>query len=98
MEKLWFGIKRENIVWFPTIDYDKCSGCLACVNKCTHGVFAEEDGKPKVINPNNCVIGCTGCEPVCPKNAISHPPKEYLTKFTMRKDFNACSCGGKCSK
>ena len=96
VEDVWFGIPRKEIQWFPTIDYDKCIGCMACVNKCGHGVYAEEDGKPKVIKPKKCVVGCTGCEPVCTQKAISHPPKSYLQKLTKKKEFKTeCSCGCK---
>ena len=92
----WFGISRIEIEWFPTINYDKCISCMACLNKCKKGVFVEENGKPKVTNPYNCVVGCTGCQKVCPNEAISHPPREYLEKLTKRKDFVVgCSCGGK---
>ena len=92
----WFGIPREEIDWFPMIDYKKCIGCLACVGKCTHGVFSEEGGNPEVIRPKNCVVGCTGCQNVCSQHAISHPPRDYLEKLSKRKDFTAgCSCGGK---
>jgi len=95
-EKLWFGIPRKEIQWFPTIDYDKCSGCMACLNKCKNGVFIEKDEKPKVVNHYNCVVGCTGCQKVCPTEAITHPSREYLEKLSKRKDFVVgCSCGGK---
>lgn len=93
----WFGILREEIDWFPTIDYEKCSGCLACVRKCSNGVYAEEESRPKVINPKNCVVGCTGCDEICPQKAISHPPKEYLEELIKCDDFKmGCSCGGNC--
>ena len=93
----WFGIPREEINWFPEIDYDKCVGCMACLKKCSNGVFVEENGKPKVVNPKNCVVSCTGCDKACPQKAISHPPKEYLEELSKRKDFKTiCSCGGNC--
>ena len=96
MSELWFGIKRENINWFPTIAYDKCSGCMACMNKCTHGVYVKDDDKPKVVNKTACVVGCVGCQTVFPNDAISHPSKEYLKKLSNDKDFKAgCSCGEK---
>ena len=94
-KETWNGIERAKIKWFPTIDYDKCIGCLACLQKCSHNVYIEKDGKPKVVNPDNCVVGCTGCDKVCPKKAISHPPKSYLDKL-VKNAKSACSCGGKC--
>lgn len=78
MSETWFGIPRESIEWFPKIDYDKCISCMACLNKCTHDVYAEVESKPKVVNKNNYVVGCTGCQ----NNAISHPPKEYLQRLS----------------
>jgi NAD-dependent dihydropyrimidine dehydrogenase PreA subunit len=93
----WFGIPREEIDWFPTINFEKCIGCLACLNKCTHGVYSEKDGKPVVVKPKNCIVGCTGCEPICPVGAISHPPKDYLQSLMKNKKFSAgCDCGGRC--
>ena len=83
----WFGIDRREIQWFPTIDYGKCIGCMACFNKCGHGVYTNEQGKPGVANPYNCVVDCTGCKNVCPKHAITFPPKSYLEKLSKRKDF-----------
>ena len=93
----WNGIDREKIKWFPIIDYEKCTGCLACLEKCTHNVYVEENGKPKVVNPENCVVGCVGCDDVCSQKAISPPSKEYLKKITKHKDFKMqCSCRGNC--
>ena len=98
MEKdKWFGISREEIDWFPTIDSAKCDGCLECVKKCSNDVFVVEDGKPKVANEKNCEVSCRGCDKVCPQGAISHPSGEYLEKLSKHKDFKwGCSCGGNC--
>jgi NAD-dependent dihydropyrimidine dehydrogenase PreA subunit len=75
------SIPREKIKWFPTIDYDKCTGCLSCVNFCHFNVYSIEGSsppKPKVANPYNCMVGCEGCAKVCPVNAISFPSREEL--------------------
>lgn len=93
-DKKWFGISRAEIDWHPIIDEAKCTACLACVKKCSHGVFVERGGRPVVVNPQNCVVGCIGCQKVCLTGAISHSPKEYLKKLVNHKDFRAgCSCG-----
>ena len=92
----YFGIKRGDIDWFPTIDYDLCTGCMACVQKCSHDVYSKENEMPKVSAPKNCVVGCTGCQFVCPEDAISHPPKESLRKFMEGDGREICrSCGCK---
>jgi len=101
MEKeMWFGIPREEIDWFPIIDYKKCVQCGSCIRKCKRGVYEENaDGSPKVVKPKNCVVGCTGCQAVCPAGAISHPPGKYLEELAKKKDSKAgCDCRGKCSK
>jgi len=61
--------------WYPIIDYDKCTGCLECVKFCPHDVFIENDGRPRVARPENCVDFCRGCQKgVCDFDAISFPP------------------------
>lgn len=57
-------------LWFPIIDANKCTGCLACYNKCKRGVYAIQDCKPQVINKEGCVEGCHGCGNLCPEQAI----------------------------
>lgn len=60
--------------WYPIIDYDKCIGCLACVNFCMHDVFAVENDKPVVVHPENCIEFCRGCQKgACDSGAISFP-------------------------
>jgi NAD-dependent dihydropyrimidine dehydrogenase PreA subunit len=68
----YHGIPREEIQWFPRIDYAKCSGCQACFKFCKRGVYILEDS-PKVTNPYRCVVTCTGCTSVCKEGAISFP-------------------------
>jgi len=98
--KTWQGIPREKIDWYPTIDYAKCSNCLSCVSFCKKGVYENKSGKVEATKPYNCVVGCTGCDGICPNGAISHPPKEYLDKIQkkFKKDIdnkNLCNCGCK---
>lgn len=76
--KSWAGIPRDKIPWYPRIDYDKCTGCLSCVNFCKNNVYGIEENKPIVINPFNCVVGCKACSNLCPNDAISFPSREEL--------------------
>lgn len=75
--------------WYPIIDSEKCSGCLACYNKCRNGVFTIENEKPKVVNPEGCVTRCHGCGNLCPEQAIV-----YYGEVT---GIPTCSCGGNCN-
>jgi NAD-dependent dihydropyrimidine dehydrogenase PreA subunit len=80
----WHGIPRKEIDWCPTIDYDKCKDCMACVKFCNHGVYENQNNKSVVAKPENCIVGCSGCDAICPNGAISHPTKEYLTKLEKK--------------
>jgi NAD-dependent dihydropyrimidine dehydrogenase PreA subunit len=59
--------------WYPIIDYEKCIGCLSCIEFCPHGVFGERGRKPFVSNPENCVEFCRGCQKgACSSSAINY--------------------------
>jgi len=58
--------------WYPVIDYSKCEACMTCVKFRPHAVYAEKEGKPIVVNPENCVDMCRGCAKICPEKAITH--------------------------
>ena len=76
----WRGVPREKILWFPTVDLDKCAGCKECFSFCSHKVYAwdEESNKTKVVQPFQCVVGCSSCAGMCPEEAISFPPLTIL--------------------
>ena len=78
-----FKVAREEIPWHPTVDPEKCVGCRACFEFCSHGTYTWDDqlNKPVVKNPNNCVVGCSGCAPECPNEAIAFPPLAILRKY-----------------
>jgi NAD-dependent dihydropyrimidine dehydrogenase PreA subunit len=87
-QESWYGVPRDKIPWYPTIDYEKCVSCGKCVEYCTLGTYAfeEKNGKKKPIvkNPNNCVVFCSGCDSISPAGAISHPSKKQ-TRETIKK-------------
>ncbi len=70
---LYDGLPREEIPWFPRVDSQRCTGCGTCISFCPHKVYREKEGKPEVADPLNCVVGCSGCVPQCPAEAISFP-------------------------
>ena len=97
--KTWNGVPLDQINWFPTIDKSKCTKCFECINFCAHGVYTKnEQNEPVVSEQYNCVVGCTGCQKICPVGAISFPPREYLNSFSNQNKarLSGCSCGGKC--
>ncbi len=73
-------ISREKIPWFPTVNDELCIGDQECFSFCKNDVFAwdEENKRPIVQNPYNCVVGCQACIHVCPVEAITFPSKEEL--------------------
>ncbi len=78
----WYAkVKREEIVWFPLIDPEKCVKCGICMN-CGKNVFTwGEDGKPFVAQPLECVVGCSTCANLCMGDAITFPPLDQLREF-----------------
>ncbi len=63
--------------WHPIISREKCIECGACVDFCPHGVFElDEEGRPVVVAPEECVEFCRGCQKVCPEEAISYAGAE----------------------
>jgi NAD-dependent dihydropyrimidine dehydrogenase PreA subunit len=75
-----YGLPREAIPWFPTIDVDVCAGCQECFDFCGNGVYEwdDMDGHPVVAHPYNCVIGCSACAKICATEAISFPTMQEI--------------------
>ena len=84
-ENDWNGIPRNEVPWFPTIDLDKCTECGQCIEFCPNGTYDRDTtGRPVVQNPFNCVVGCSGCKPQCPAEAISFPTLAMLGELLDR--------------
>jgi len=81
VNRTYMGIPREEIPWYPTIDPDLCSNCGACMDFCSNNVFAQGELHTEVVNPYNCVVGCSACQKECETGAISFPSKEELIKI-----------------
>lgn len=82
----WQGIPREEIPWFPTIIDDLCDGCGVCVKYCSFGVYEydEKVNKVRVINPFNCMVGCSMCVLKCKPKAVIFPPLGILETFRKK--------------
>ena len=79
-------LPRDRLYWQPTIDTDACIGDRQCVDFCKNGVFEweEDNSRPLVQHPLNCVLGCTTCADICPVSAIRFPSVDEL-RAQMRK-------------
>ena len=56
----------------PIIDFSRCNGCGACVERCPTGALAMQAGWPVLARPDLCSY-CATCEEACPTNAIALP-------------------------
>jgi NAD-dependent dihydropyrimidine dehydrogenase PreA subunit len=76
----FMGVPRDEIPWFPVIDYDKCNFCMECDGFCPHRVFERREGERKLVvaNPNNCVVFCRACSKTCGPDALSFPSKPEI--------------------
>jgi NAD-dependent dihydropyrimidine dehydrogenase PreA subunit len=77
--------------WYPVINYELCTECGTCIEKCAHGVFKLGSQRPVVVNPEGCIEGCRGCGNLCPAGAI-----DYVGNGGGANGCG-CSCGGCCS-
>ncbi len=57
-------------VFFPVIDYGRCTACGACAKACDTGAIVMGRGRPPMVMPRLC-SGCKACLMVCPEDAIS---------------------------
>lgn len=78
--KPWHGVPRESIHWNPSVLEEACIGCGTCVTGCSRLVyrFDFERKKPVVVDPLNCMVGCTTCANTCPAHALEFPPIESV--------------------
>lgn len=84
----YLGIPREEIKWYPLIDFSKCNGCKLCIQVCEgagHDVygFDEVTKKPIVAKPTHCLVGCKACGRVCPFEVITFPSKDELKQILI---------------
>jgi NAD-dependent dihydropyrimidine dehydrogenase PreA subunit len=80
----YLGIPREKIPWYPTINPQLCTSCGTCLSFCANEVFAPGESCPEVVNPMNCVVGCSACTRVCPAEAITFPGQKELVTLLQK--------------
>jgi len=88
-------IPREKIPWYPTINFDACTGDQECLNFCKNDVFTWDavESHPIVERPYNCAVGCDACSQVCPAQAITFPSPEDLRQTLRRLRAEAIAGG-----
>jgi CDP-4-dehydro-6-deoxyglucose reductase len=86
--KPWHGVPREQILWHPTVIEEACIGCGTCVTGCSRLVyrFDFERKKAVVIDPLNCMVGCTTCANTCPTHAIEFPSIQTVFALEARAE------------
>ena len=86
MAQRYENIPREEIPWWPSIDYDTCVGCQECYSFCPNDVFDWDDSSshPVVARPTNCVVFCKSCSRVCSVDAIQFQSKAEIVALIQR--------------
>lgn len=79
----------------PIIDYDKCNGCRACVDKCPRECIWENDNRQIALIADEGCIGCTLCTRACKFDAIEGIVKEKHT-IIADKCTGCKECVAKC--
>ena len=83
----WFaGLPRDNVIWHPTIDLDRCVKCGMCMN-CGKNVYDWAKNGPVVARPNACVVGCSTCANLCQGEAIKFPEVQSLRDLYKKHDI-----------
>jgi NAD-dependent dihydropyrimidine dehydrogenase PreA subunit len=79
-------VPREKIPWYPAVSAEKCNGCRVCFEFCQQGIYAwdEEKSIAKVVRPFSCVVGCSGCQGLCPVGAISFPEIDAINEIIRK--------------
>jgi len=85
--KPWHGIPREEIDWHPTVVAERCVGCGLCVTSCGRQVFAFDylGNRPVVVNPLNCMVGCSTCGTVCTQDALEFPSQGFIRQIVRER-------------
>lgn len=77
-------VDERIIVKIPVVDFDKCTGCRACVTFCKFNALAYIGNRVKVFD--KICHACGGCQLVCPERAIYETDKNIGTIKTGESD------------
>lgn len=79
---------------------EKCTGCYACVNACSHGCISMKEDHLGAIHPvidDDICIHCNLCVKSCPNNCtleFNYPIKCYASWITDSAKRRICASGG----
>lgn len=71
-----FSPETGTDAWFPVIDSERCINCGKCHDFCLFGVYALEEGRVRVKQPQQCKNNCPACARMCPSKALIFPKYE----------------------
>jgi len=63
---------KQNLQAIPTIDLQKCTGCMICAAVCPQHAIDGKDTWPTIPDVKLCTF-CGKCEDLCPSGAIQVP-------------------------
>jgi ferredoxin len=76
----WYGVPREELLWWPIVQKCQCNGCGLCVISCPAEALAfdYELRIPFIRALHRCLVGCSTCATLCPNGAIQLPDPATL--------------------
>lgn len=82
-----FSFLPENFRWMPQRDAEKCTGCGACLERCSSGAttIRNVEGKKIVSVDSYMCIFCGRCADTCPETALSLT-REAMSGSEMKSD------------
>jgi NAD-dependent dihydropyrimidine dehydrogenase PreA subunit len=71
-----FPVESGTDAWYPVLDKKRCTDCGRCHDFCLFGVYAVENKRVRVAQPQSCKNSCPACARVCLSSAIIFPKYE----------------------
>jgi NAD-dependent dihydropyrimidine dehydrogenase PreA subunit len=92
-----FGLRYLPGVVTLMLDARRCNGCRMCIEVCPHAVFAIEEKRARVVDPDGC-MECGACALNCPEQALAVRAGVGCAAAVLagaaRGSEPACDCSG----